>query len=53
MQEFTIVITFNPDTKDCKVQGPLKNKALCDLGLELAREVMERNRNRVIVVPER
>lgn len=47
--EFKITITFNPDTKDCKVEGPLKNKELCDLGMELARSVMEQNRRKTIV----
>lgn len=51
--EVTIKITFNPNTKDCQVEGPLKNKDLCDLGLELARDVMEQNRRRMIVsVPQ-
>lgn len=47
--EFTIKITFNPQTKDCRVEGPLKNKELCDLGMALAKEVMDRNRRRMII----
>lgn len=49
MPEFTIKITFNPDTKDCRVEGPLRNKELCDLGFELARGVIEQHRRRTIV----
>lgn len=49
MPEFKITITFNTDTKDCRVEGPLKNKDLCDLGFELARGVIEQNRRRTIV----
>ena len=49
--EFKITITFDPNTKDCRVEGPLKNKEVCDLGMELARRVMEQNRRRQIIVP--
>lgn len=47
--EYKITITFNPNTKDCRVEGPLKNKELCDLGMELARGVMEQNRRKMII----
>ena len=50
MPEFKITITFNPDTKDCRVEGPLKNRELCDLGFALAKGVIERHRRRTIVV---
>jgi hypothetical protein len=47
--EFTITIKFNPNTKDCQVTGPLKNKELCDMGLALAKGVLEQRRRRTVV----
>jgi len=54
VKEFTLTITFDADTKDCKVTGPVNEPELCLLGLELARRVVEQHtRRRVIVGPPR
>lgn len=50
--EFKLEITFDAETKDCRVTGPITEPELCYLGLELARRVIEQYaRKRVIVAP--
>jgi hypothetical protein len=46
MKEFSLTITFNPVTKDCKVTGPLNEPGLCNLGLDLARRVIAQHKER-------
>lgn len=40
-KEFKLEITFNAETKDCKVTGPINEPDLCMLGLELARRLIK------------
>ena len=53
MKEFSITITFDPITKDCKVTGPINNRELCELGMELAKRVLQQHhqRSQIVVVP--
>ena len=46
MNEFSLTITFDPVTKDCKVTGPVQEPELCYLGLELARRVIAQHKER-------
>jgi hypothetical protein len=48
-KEFKLLITFNGETKDCRVTGPVNEPDLCLLGLELARRVIEQSRKTKIV----
>lgn len=48
-KEFKLEITFNPETKDCKVTGPVNEPALCELGMELARRVIKQYNSKRIV----
>ena len=51
-KEFKLEITFDAETKDCKVTGPLRDPDLCLLGLEMARRVLVQMKSkRVIVAP--
>lgn len=45
-KEFSLTITFDPVTKDCKVTGPVNEPDLCYLGLELARRVIAQHKER-------
>lgn len=49
-KEFKLEITFNAETKDCKVTGPLKEPDLCLLGLEMARRVIVQMKSKKIIV---
>mgnify|MGYP001581405330 CR=1 FL=1 len=51
MAEFTLTITFDPNTKDCRVTGPVKDYELCRLGLVLAGEVLKQYRKRLLILP--
>jgi hypothetical protein len=46
VKEFSLTITFDPVTKDCKVTGPINEPDLCYLGLELARRVIAQHKER-------
>jgi len=46
VKAFTLQITFDPVTKDCKVTGPVNEPELCYLGLELARRVIRQHKER-------
>jgi len=46
MREFSLTITFDADTKDCRVTGPITDPELCNLGLELARRVIAQHKER-------
>jgi hypothetical protein len=51
-KEFKIEITFDAETKDCKVTGPIHEPDLCYLGLELGRRVIEQySRKKIMVGP--
>jgi hypothetical protein len=50
-KEFKLEITFDAETKDCKVTGPVNEKDLCFMGLELARRVIEQYHRKRIIVP--
>ena len=48
--EFKLEITFNPDTKDCKVTGPLNELELCLMGLEMARRILIQMKSKKLVL---
>lgn len=51
-KEFKLEITFNAETKDCKVTGPINEPDLCMLGLELARRLIKQyNQKRIVAGP--
>lgn len=49
-KEFKFEIIFNPDTKDCKITGPLNEPDLCLLGLEMARRILTGLKTKKVIV---